>query len=65
VPELEARAERVEIALRQLTGGVVFAAFLVTGVALHVAAHPVPGSLLLVGAGVSLGWVLLLARGRR
>jgi predicted unusual protein kinase regulating ubiquinone biosynthesis (AarF/ABC1/UbiB family) len=65
VPELEARTERVEIALRQLTGGVVFAAFLVTGVALHVAGKPWPGSMLLLGAALSLGWVLLLASRRR
>jgi uncharacterized membrane protein len=65
VPELEARAERVEIALRQLTGGVVFAAFLITGVALNVVGHPRSGIALLVGAALSLGWVLLLARRRR
>jgi len=65
VPELEVRAERVEIALRQLTGGVVFAAFLITGVALNVVGHPRSGIALLVGAALSLGWVLLLARRRR
>jgi len=65
MPALEEQAARLELTVRRLTGGVVFAGFLLSGVLLVMAARPWVAAPLLVGAAVSLGWVMLAGRSRR
>jgi predicted unusual protein kinase regulating ubiquinone biosynthesis (AarF/ABC1/UbiB family) len=62
LPQLVERVERLELAARQMVGGVIFAALLVSGVQLYLAGHTVFGGVLLAGAVATLLWVGLGAR---
>jgi predicted unusual protein kinase regulating ubiquinone biosynthesis (AarF/ABC1/UbiB family) len=62
VPQLTEQVLRLELAMRRLVGGTIFAALLLGGVQLYVAAQRGLGSALLVGAAVVLLWVILAGR---
>jgi predicted unusual protein kinase regulating ubiquinone biosynthesis (AarF/ABC1/UbiB family) len=62
MPALEEQAARLELTVRRLAGGVVFAGFLLSGVLLVMASRPWAASPLLVGAAVALGWVVFAGR---
>jgi predicted unusual protein kinase regulating ubiquinone biosynthesis (AarF/ABC1/UbiB family) len=62
VPVLEEQAARVELTLRRLTGGVIFAASLMSGIHLADIGHVQAARLLLGTAAVALGWVVLARR---
>jgi LPXTG-motif cell wall-anchored protein len=64
LPELEARAARLEVMLRRLTDSVVFGAFLLGGVQLAQTGPAWGAAVLLAGAAISLGWMLLTGRRR-
>ncbi|HEX7974637.1 MAG TPA: hypothetical protein VF498_09535, partial [Anaerolineales bacterium] len=58
-PEVTRQVTHLEGAIRQVTGGLVFAALLLSGVQLYLANHQSCGEVLLVGAGLSLLWIIL------
>jgi predicted unusual protein kinase regulating ubiquinone biosynthesis (AarF/ABC1/UbiB family) len=64
VPELVEQVARVELTLRRLTGGIVFAACLVGGIQMG-EGHPRVGRMLLGVATLALGYVLLARRSGR
>jgi hypothetical protein len=56
--------ERLELAVRRMVGGMIFAALLVGGVQLYLAGELLFGGVMLAGAALALGWVALAGRGR-
>ncbi len=60
VPGVVKEMRRLELAVRRMVGGVVFAALLVGGVQLYLASQVVLGGFLLGGALLALIWVLLI-----
>lgn len=62
VPQLIARVDRIELAIRRLVGAVIFAALVMGGLQLHLAGHVRVGTVLLAGAGIALAWAILLRR---
>ncbi|MGH2522045.1 MAG: ABC1 kinase family protein [Anaerolineales bacterium] len=65
VPQLTEQVSRLELAVRQVVGGVIFAALLAGGVQLYLVGQILFGSVLLVGAGISLAWIIFASAGRR
>ena len=63
VPALEEQVARVELTLRRLTGGIVFAACLMSGIHLADIGHPRLARLVMGVAAVALGYALLARRG--
>jgi len=64
VPQIAEQVGRLELAVRRMVGGVIFAALLVGGVQLYLAGEMLFGGVLLAGALMALGWVLLAGRQR-
>ena len=64
VPQIAEQVSRLELAVRRMVGGVIFAALLVGGVQLYLAGQMLFGGVLLGGALTALGWVLLAGRQR-
>jgi len=62
VPQLTEQVSHLELAVRRMVGGTVFAALLLGGVQLYVAGQQELGSTLLVGAAVVLLWVIFTGR---
>ena len=60
VPGVVNQMRRLEVAVRRMVGGVIFAALLVGGVQLYLASQVVLGGFLLAGALLALIWVLLI-----
>jgi len=65
VPDLADRVERLEGTVRQMMGGVVFAAMLLGGVQLMLANQAVFGETLLGGSALALIWMVAGGRRRR
>lgn len=63
-PEVIQQVNRLERALRQLTGALLCAAFLLGGIELALAGQVLAGRVLLAGAGLCFLWLVLLARRR-
>jgi predicted unusual protein kinase regulating ubiquinone biosynthesis (AarF/ABC1/UbiB family) len=61
-PEVSRQIRHMEHAIRQVAGGVIFAALLLGGIQLHLANDPIFSDILLAGAGVSLIWTILSGR---
>jgi len=62
-PELERRLSRLEQSNRKQVGAVIFAAFLLGGIQLTLGGVMIPGSILFVGAAITLGWILFTGKG--
>jgi len=62
VPQLTEQVGRLELAVRRMVGGVIFAALFVSGVQLYLAGQGLVGGVLLGGAATALGWVILAGR---
>jgi predicted unusual protein kinase regulating ubiquinone biosynthesis (AarF/ABC1/UbiB family) len=62
-PELERRLSRLEQSNRKQVGAVIFAALLLGGIQLILGEVMVPGSILLAGAAITLGWILFTGKG--
>lgn len=58
VPQIAEQVDRLELAVRRLVGGVIFAALLMGGVQLYLAGQVLFGSILLAIAGAALVWVV-------
>ena len=63
-PQLTRQVNRLEVSVRRLVGGVVFAALLTSGAQLALAGEDVLGTTLLAAAGVALAWVVLARRAK-
>ncbi|HJW91357.1 MAG TPA: AarF/UbiB family protein [Anaerolineales bacterium] len=61
-PQLQEKVARVELALNRVAAGIIFAALLLGGLQVYLADKPEIASLLLAGAVISLGWILLSGR---
>jgi predicted unusual protein kinase regulating ubiquinone biosynthesis (AarF/ABC1/UbiB family) len=64
-PEISAQVSHMELAIRQVAGGIIFAAFLLGGIQLLVSGLAPFGQILLGGAALSLLWVILSGFRRR
>jgi predicted unusual protein kinase regulating ubiquinone biosynthesis (AarF/ABC1/UbiB family) len=62
VPQLTEQVGRLELAVRRMVGGVIFAALLVGGVQLYLAGQMLFGGALFAGAALALGWVVFSGR---
>ncbi len=62
VPQLTEQVGRLELAVRRMVGGLIFAALLVGGVQLYLAGQIWVGGVLLAGAATALVWVVLVGR---
>ena len=58
VPQIAEQVSRLELAVRRMVGGVIFAALLIGGVQLYLAEQMLFGGALLAGAGLALVWVM-------
>ncbi|MEW5868676.1 MAG: AarF/UbiB family protein [Chloroflexota bacterium] len=65
VPEVNQQTRRLETALYQVAGAIIFAVLLVTGIQLYLAGQLALSLLPLVGAGLSLLWLWSNPRRRR
>ena len=61
-PDISSQAARIELAIRQASLGIVFAAFLLAGVQVLLAGMLYPGIAFFVGAGLCLIWMIRLGR---
>lgn len=62
IPEVDRRVTRLERAVRQLVAAILFFALFLGGLQLYLAGNSPQWELLLVGAGLSLIWVLVTGR---
>jgi len=60
VPQIAEEVSRLELAVRRMAGGMIFAALLVGGVQVYLAGQTLFGGVLLAGAAVALGWVVVV-----
>jgi predicted unusual protein kinase regulating ubiquinone biosynthesis (AarF/ABC1/UbiB family) len=58
-PEIEQQVSGINRAIRQVVVGIVFAALLLGGIQLRIATDALLGDILLVGAGLSLVWLVI------
>jgi predicted unusual protein kinase regulating ubiquinone biosynthesis (AarF/ABC1/UbiB family) len=58
-PDIVKQLNRLESTFHRITGGIVFAAFLLGGIQLYLSSHYIFAYILLVGAFISLIWVLI------
>ncbi len=61
-PQLTEEVTRLELAVRRMMGGILFAALLFSGVQLHLAGEKILASTLLVAAGAVLVWMIRTRR---
>jgi predicted unusual protein kinase regulating ubiquinone biosynthesis (AarF/ABC1/UbiB family) len=61
-PKLADQMSRLEVAVRRLVGGVVFAALAMGGVQLYLAGEESFGVVALVGAAIAMTWAVLIRR---
>jgi predicted unusual protein kinase regulating ubiquinone biosynthesis (AarF/ABC1/UbiB family) len=61
-PEILHQVSRLEGAIRQVTGAILFAALLLGGIELSIAGHELPGNILFGGAALSLLWTIFAGR---
>ncbi|MCJ7533134.1 MAG: AarF/UbiB family protein [Anaerolineales bacterium] len=64
IPRIEGQFDRLEGAMRQMVGGVIFIALLLGGVQLYLAGEKPFGEVLLAGSTLALIWILLAGRRR-
>jgi hypothetical protein len=64
-PQLVAQVNRLERSISRLAGSLIFAVLMLGGIQLYLAGRDAFGAVLLAGAGLSLGWMLLSALRRR
>jgi hypothetical protein len=64
-PQLVAQVSRLERTISRLAGSLIFAVLMLGGIQLYLAGQDAFGAILLAGAGLSLGWMLLSALRRR
>jgi predicted unusual protein kinase regulating ubiquinone biosynthesis (AarF/ABC1/UbiB family) len=64
IPRIEGQFDRLEGAMRQMVGGVIFIALLLGGVQLYLAGEKPFGEVLLAGSTLTLIWILLAGRRR-
>jgi predicted unusual protein kinase regulating ubiquinone biosynthesis (AarF/ABC1/UbiB family) len=64
-PQLVAQVSRLERTISRLAGSLIFAVLMLGGIQLYLAGRDVFSAVLLAGAGLSLGWMLLSALRRR
>ena len=64
-PQLVAQVSRLERSISRLAGSLIFAVLMLGGIQLYLAGRDAFGAVLLAGAGLSLGWMLLSALRRR
>jgi predicted unusual protein kinase regulating ubiquinone biosynthesis (AarF/ABC1/UbiB family) len=62
IPEVDRRVRRLERAVRQLVASIMFTALLLSGILLYLAGSSPLWQILLLGAGLSLIWVILTGR---
>lgn len=63
-PQITRELARLELTLRRLLGGVVFAGLMVSGTQLYLAGQRSLGDILVAGAGLVVLWILFSARPR-
>jgi hypothetical protein len=61
-PEVVHQVTRLEIAIRQLLGGIFFFAFMVGGILVVLAGRPIWGEILIGAAAISFLWILFQGR---
>jgi hypothetical protein len=59
-PALSREFRRLEGSLSQVTGGIFFAALLLGGIQLILGNQPIFGGILVISAGISLVWTLII-----
>jgi predicted unusual protein kinase regulating ubiquinone biosynthesis (AarF/ABC1/UbiB family) len=64
VPEIAEQIGRLELAVRRMVGGVIFAALLVGGVQLYLSGQASFGGLFLLGATLTLLWIVMVGQKR-
>jgi len=64
-PQLAAQVSRLERTISRLAGSLIFAVLMLGGIQLYLAGQDAFSAILLAGAGLSLGWMLLSALRRR
>jgi predicted unusual protein kinase regulating ubiquinone biosynthesis (AarF/ABC1/UbiB family) len=64
VPQIAEQIGRLELAVRRMVGGVIFAALLVGGVQLYLSGQMGLGGLFFMGAALTLLWIVLVGRTR-
>jgi len=64
IPRIEGQFDRLEGAMRQMVGALIFIALLLGGVQLYLAGEKLFGEVLLAGSTLALIWILLAGRRR-
>jgi hypothetical protein len=64
-PQLVAHVSRLERTISRLAASLIFAVLMLGGIQLYLAGRDAFGAVLLAGAGLTLGWMLLSALRRR
>jgi predicted unusual protein kinase regulating ubiquinone biosynthesis (AarF/ABC1/UbiB family) len=64
VPKIETHIDRLEWAMRQMVGALIFIALLLGGVQLYLAGEKLFGEVMLAGSALALIWILLAGRRR-